>query len=144
VSRANDVDTEVQCNVVLNRSDKKERSTMLWPTILGRITGHGSCTRGEECQAKWSRLCSSVYLSGSAVGNNNQYVDTGLSYITRRRQGNKEVAGSWLGRFPASLGGCHMTAAFPQLITRWPATDPGRRPGDRVVLSVLVLNRDNT
>jgi hypothetical protein len=58
------------------------------------------------------------FLSGSAVGNNNQYVDTGLSYMTRRRQGNKEVAGSWLGRFPASLGVCHMTAAFHQLITR--------------------------
>jgi hypothetical protein len=57
-------------------------------------------------------------LSGSAVGNNNQYVDTGLSYMTRRRQGNKEVVGSWLGRFPASLGDCHMTAAFHQLITR--------------------------
>jgi hypothetical protein len=81
-------------------------------------------------------------MSGSAVGNNNQYVDTGLSYMTRRRQGNKEVAGSWLGRFLASLGGCHMTAAFHQLITRSPATDPGRRPEDRVVLSVLVLNRD--
>jgi hypothetical protein len=35
-------------------------------------------------------------VSGSAVGNNNQYVDTGLSYMTRRRQGNKEVAGSGL------------------------------------------------
>jgi hypothetical protein len=49
-------------------------------------------------------------LSGSAVGNNNQYVDTGLSYMTRRRQGNKEVVGSWLGRLPASLGSCHVTA----------------------------------
>jgi hypothetical protein len=38
--------------------------------------------------------------------------------MTRRRQGNKEVAGSWLGTFPASLGVCHMTATFHQLITR--------------------------
>jgi hypothetical protein len=27
-------------------------SSMLWPTILGKIAGHGSCTREEECQAK--------------------------------------------------------------------------------------------
>jgi hypothetical protein len=83
-------------------------------------------------------------MSGSAVGNNNQYVDTGLSYMTRRRQGGREVAGSWLGRFLASLGGCRMIAAFHQLITRSLATNPRRRLEDRVVLSVLVLNRDIT
>jgi hypothetical protein len=59
-----------------------------------------------------------LLLSGSAVGDNNQYVDTGLNCMTRRRQGGKEVAGSWLGRFLASFGGCHMIAAFHQLITR--------------------------
>ncbi|KAH0405528.1 hypothetical protein KCU89_g157, partial [Aureobasidium melanogenum] len=41
-------------------------------------------------------VCSSVYsrdcwiMSGSTVGNNDRYVDTGLSYMTRRRQGNQE------------------------------------------------------
>jgi hypothetical protein len=60
-------------------------------------------------------------VSGSAVGNNNQYVDTGLSYITRRRQGNKEVVGSWLGRLPASLGSRHVTATFHQSVIKWPA-----------------------
>jgi hypothetical protein len=66
-------------------------------------------------------------VSGSAVGNNNQYVDTGLSYMTRRRQGNKEVVGSWLGRLPASLGSCHMTKNFRK---GWPS---GRPVTDRVI-----------
>lgn len=33
---------------------------LLWPTILGRITSHGICTREEECQASEasSMMCS--------------------------------------------------------------------------------------
>jgi hypothetical protein len=87
-------------------------------------------------------------MSGSAVGNNNQYVDTGLSYMTRRRQGNKEVVGSWLGRLPASLGSCYVTATFHHSVIKWPAVVGQGRPlaggqgtGSRVV---SVLNRDNS
>jgi hypothetical protein len=67
-------------------------------------------------------------MSGSAVGNNNQYVDTGLSYMTRRRQGNKEVIGSWLGRLPASLGSCPVTATFHQSVIERPAVVGQGRP----------------
>jgi len=62
-------------------------------------------------------------MSGSAVGNNDQYVDTGLSYTTRRRQGSTEVVGSWLGRLPTNLGNCHMTKNFRLWMAKWPAAD---------------------
>ena len=61
------------------------------------------------------RVLSRGKVSGSVVGNNNRYVDTGPSYITRRRQGNKEVVGSWLRRPPAGLGSCHVIATFYRL-----------------------------
>ena len=72
-------------------------------------------------------------MSGSAVGNNNQYVDTGLSYMTRRRQEGEEVLGCKPGSLLAGLGSCHVTAA---------TLAPARRPPDRVTPRVLVLNRD--
>jgi hypothetical protein len=40
--------------------------------------------------ALYSIKCCKV-LSGTAVGKNHQYVDTGLYYMTRRRQEEKEV-----------------------------------------------------
>lgn len=60
-------------------------------------------------------------MSGGEVGNSNQYVDTGLSYMTIRRQGGKEVTGQRQRRLATSLGGHHVMAG-----PRWLAAGRGR------------------
>lgn len=55
-----------------------------------------------------------AYMSGGEVGNSNQYVDTGLSYMTIRRQGGKEVTGQRQRRLATSLGGHHVMAGQGQ------------------------------
>ena len=55
-------------------------------------------------------------------------MDTGLSYMTRRRQGDKEVVGSWPGRLLTSLGNRYVIAAFHPWRTKWPAGDGRGHP----------------